>query len=151
VETFTEVESGRNSERPALAKALAAARVRQVAIVVAKVERLTGGRSCATMITELQASGARPSQSLSMTGVSRRQVAASGSRRPFVTCSPGSECCDRAGRSVDRRSGRRRLRVRSTPARRAGGVPFRAAGPPEVAKRARRGHQFGRQVSLMSK
>jgi pyrimidine deaminase RibD-like protein len=31
----------RNSERPALAKALAAARVRQVPIVVAKVDRLT--------------------------------------------------------------------------------------------------------------
>jgi DNA invertase Pin-like site-specific DNA recombinase len=41
VETFTEIESGRNSERPALAKALAAARVRQVPIVVAKVDRLT--------------------------------------------------------------------------------------------------------------
>jgi DNA invertase Pin-like site-specific DNA recombinase len=41
VESFTEVESGRNSERPALAKALAAARVRQVPIVVAKVDRLT--------------------------------------------------------------------------------------------------------------
>jgi hypothetical protein len=40
VETFTEVESGRNSERPALAKALATARVRQVPIVVAR--RLTG-------------------------------------------------------------------------------------------------------------
>jgi Resolvase, N terminal domain len=41
VETFTEIESGRNSERPALAKALAAARVRQAPIVVAKVDRLT--------------------------------------------------------------------------------------------------------------
>jgi DNA invertase Pin-like site-specific DNA recombinase len=41
VETFTEIESGRNSERPALAKALAAARVRQVPIVVARVDRLT--------------------------------------------------------------------------------------------------------------
>jgi DNA invertase Pin-like site-specific DNA recombinase len=41
VETFTEIESGRNSERPALAKALAVARVRQVPIVVAKVDRLT--------------------------------------------------------------------------------------------------------------
>jgi DNA invertase Pin-like site-specific DNA recombinase len=41
VESFTEVESGLNSERPALAKALAAARVRQVPIVVAKVDRLT--------------------------------------------------------------------------------------------------------------
>jgi DNA invertase Pin-like site-specific DNA recombinase len=40
-ETFTEIESGRNSERPALAKALAAARVRHVPIVVAKVDQLT--------------------------------------------------------------------------------------------------------------
>jgi DNA invertase Pin-like site-specific DNA recombinase len=37
----TELESGRNSERPALGEALAAARVRQVPIVVAKVDRLT--------------------------------------------------------------------------------------------------------------
>ena len=41
VETFTEIKSGRNSERPALAKALAAARVRQVPIFVTKVDRLT--------------------------------------------------------------------------------------------------------------
>src|SRR5262249_62273713 len=38
---FTEVESGKRSDRPALEKALAAARVRQVPLVVAKVGRLT--------------------------------------------------------------------------------------------------------------
>src|ERR1700726_3766701 len=38
---FTEIESGKRSDRPALEKALAAARVRQVPLVVAKVDRLT--------------------------------------------------------------------------------------------------------------
>jgi len=54
-------------------------------------------RSCA--LTECRQAAlphCGPSQALSMTGVSRRQGAASGLRRPFVTCSPGSECCDRA-------------------------------------------------------
>jgi DNA invertase Pin-like site-specific DNA recombinase len=41
VAEFTEVESGRSSERPALAQALAAARVHRVPLVVANVSRLT--------------------------------------------------------------------------------------------------------------
>jgi DNA invertase Pin-like site-specific DNA recombinase len=38
---FTEVESGRKNNRPALEQALSAARVRRIPIVVAKVDRLT--------------------------------------------------------------------------------------------------------------
>src|SRR5215468_5223123 len=38
---FTEIESGKRLDRPALDKALAAARVHQVPLVVAKVDRLT--------------------------------------------------------------------------------------------------------------
>jgi DNA invertase Pin-like site-specific DNA recombinase len=41
VKEFTEVESGKRSDRPELAKALAAARVHRVPVVVAKVDRLT--------------------------------------------------------------------------------------------------------------
>jgi DNA invertase Pin-like site-specific DNA recombinase len=50
---FTEIESGKRSDRPALEKALAAARVRQVPLVVAKVDRLT--RSVAFLSRLLEA------------------------------------------------------------------------------------------------
>jgi hypothetical protein len=53
VAEFTEVESGRRSDRPALDKALAAARVHQVPLVVAKVDRLT--RSVAFLSRLLEA------------------------------------------------------------------------------------------------
>jgi DNA invertase Pin-like site-specific DNA recombinase len=53
VAEFTEVESGRHSERPALAKALAAARLHRVPLVVAKVDRLT--RSVAFLSRLLEA------------------------------------------------------------------------------------------------
>ena len=53
VAEFTEVESGKRSDRPALDKALAAARVRQVPLVVAKVDRLT--RSVAFLSRLLEA------------------------------------------------------------------------------------------------
>ncbi|MFL6799894.1 MAG: recombinase family protein [Xanthobacteraceae bacterium] len=50
---FTEVESGKRSDRPALDQALTAARVRQVPLVVAKVDRLT--RSVAFLSRLLEA------------------------------------------------------------------------------------------------
>src|SRR5690242_12201418 len=50
---FTEVESGKRADRPELEKALAAARVRQVPLVVAKVDRLT--RSVAFLSRLLEA------------------------------------------------------------------------------------------------
>jgi DNA invertase Pin-like site-specific DNA recombinase len=53
VAEFTEVESGKRSDRPALESALAAARVRQVPLVVAKVDRLT--RSVAFLSRLLEA------------------------------------------------------------------------------------------------
>ena len=50
---FTEVESGRHAGRPELEKALAAARVRKVPVVVAKLDRLT--RSVAFLSRLLEA------------------------------------------------------------------------------------------------
>jgi DNA invertase Pin-like site-specific DNA recombinase len=50
---FVEIESGRRSDRPELDKALAAARVRQLPLVVAKVDRLT--RSVAFLSRLLEA------------------------------------------------------------------------------------------------
>jgi DNA invertase Pin-like site-specific DNA recombinase len=50
---FTEIESGKRSDRPALEKALAAARVHHVPLVVAKVDRLT--RSVAFLSRLLEA------------------------------------------------------------------------------------------------
>src|SRR5215813_14531930 len=50
---FVEIESGKRSDRPALEKALAAARVRQLPLVVAKVDRLT--RSVAFLSRLLEA------------------------------------------------------------------------------------------------
>jgi DNA invertase Pin-like site-specific DNA recombinase len=41
VEEFTEIESGKNADRPALDKALAAARLHRAALVVSKMDRLT--------------------------------------------------------------------------------------------------------------
>ena len=53
VAEFTEVESGKNSDRPALEQALAAARLHRAALVVSKVDRLT--RSVAFLSRLLEA------------------------------------------------------------------------------------------------
>jgi DNA invertase Pin-like site-specific DNA recombinase len=50
---YTEVESGKNSDRPALEKALAAARLHRASLVVSKVDRLT--RSVAFLSRLLEA------------------------------------------------------------------------------------------------
>jgi DNA invertase Pin-like site-specific DNA recombinase len=51
--TFTEVESGKRDDRPELDKALAAARIHRIPVVVAKVDRLT--RSVAFLSKLLEA------------------------------------------------------------------------------------------------
>lgn len=53
IREYTEIESGRRSDRPELAKALAAARLHRVPIIVAKVDRLT--RSVAFLSRLLEA------------------------------------------------------------------------------------------------
>ena len=53
VAEHTEVESGKNSDRPALDKALAAARLHRASLVVSKVDRLT--RSVAFLMRLLEA------------------------------------------------------------------------------------------------
>ncbi|SDS19023.1 recombinase family protein [Bradyrhizobium canariense] len=53
VDEFTEVESGKNSDRPALDKALAAARLHRASLVVSKIDRLT--RSVAFLSRLLEA------------------------------------------------------------------------------------------------
>jgi DNA invertase Pin-like site-specific DNA recombinase len=53
VEEFTEVESGKNADRPALDKALASARLHRASLVVSKVDRLT--RSVAFLSRLLEA------------------------------------------------------------------------------------------------
>jgi DNA invertase Pin-like site-specific DNA recombinase len=53
VAEFTEVESGRRSDRPALDQALAAARLHRASLVVSKVDRLT--RSVAFLSRLLEA------------------------------------------------------------------------------------------------
>jgi DNA invertase Pin-like site-specific DNA recombinase len=49
---FAEVESGRNSDRPVLAQALAAARLHRVPLIVAKVDRLTRSLAFLTRLIE---------------------------------------------------------------------------------------------------
>jgi DNA invertase Pin-like site-specific DNA recombinase len=53
VDEYTEVKSGKNADRPALEKALAAARLHRASLVVSKVDRLT--RSVAFLSRLLQA------------------------------------------------------------------------------------------------
>src|SRR5215472_5363705 len=53
VDEYTEVESGKNADRPALEKALAAARMHRASLVVSKVDRLT--RSVAFLSRLLEA------------------------------------------------------------------------------------------------
>ena len=53
VDTFTEIESGRNSDRPELAKALAACKKLKATLVVAKLDRLS--RSVAFLARMLEA------------------------------------------------------------------------------------------------
>ena len=52
VEEFVEVESGKRSDRPALAQALAAARLHRIPLVVARVDRLTRSLGFLTRLLE---------------------------------------------------------------------------------------------------
>jgi DNA invertase Pin-like site-specific DNA recombinase len=52
ISEFAEVESGRNSDRPVLAQALAAARLHRVPLIVAKVDRLTRSLAFLTRLIE---------------------------------------------------------------------------------------------------
>jgi DNA invertase Pin-like site-specific DNA recombinase len=52
VQEFTEVESGRNSSRPVLEQALAAARLHRATLIVAKVDRLTRSVSFLSRLLE---------------------------------------------------------------------------------------------------
>jgi hypothetical protein len=83
-----------------------------------------------------------PSQALSMTGVSRRRGAASGSRRPSATCSPGSDYCDRclahAASWLRRRTGLQHRVISGGDARRnAHRSAFAETAAPCMANRAK--------------
>jgi DNA invertase Pin-like site-specific DNA recombinase len=58
VDEFTEVESGKNSDRPALEKALTAARLHRASLVVSKVDRST--RSVAFLFAPARGRRRRP-------------------------------------------------------------------------------------------
>jgi DNA invertase Pin-like site-specific DNA recombinase len=80
---FTEIESGKRSDRPALDKALAAARVRQVPLVVAKVDRLT--RSVAFLSRLLEAGMISARTKAALAAAKRRGVKLGGDRGARLT------------------------------------------------------------------